>query len=83
MGSREGPAVRYSPPRMATDDFEGETHLLRSAAREVTFRRFGVVVVQGLDQGKSFAAPSQELGIGTAPGNDLVVTDPKIGRAHV
>jgi DNA-binding NtrC family response regulator len=45
-------------------------------------QRFRVEVVSGPNRGQVGAAEDTELAIGTAPGNQLVVTDPTVSRHH-
>src|SRR5262245_41414803 len=62
-------------------DFDG-TVLLDRTGREISYRRIGVEVVSGVDQGASATADGGEIAIGTNPGNDLVLTDPSVSRHH-
>lgn len=45
-------------------------------------QRFRAEVVAGRDQGVAGASAGPLLGIGTAPGNQLIVTDPSVSRHH-
>jgi DNA-binding NtrC family response regulator len=58
------------------------TELLTVRAREVAFSTFRVQVVSGPDQGASHVASAPELSIGTAAGNQLVLTDQSVSRHH-
>jgi DNA-binding NtrC family response regulator len=49
---------------------------------EFRYRRFRLRVVDGQDRGKAHVATGSEMTVGTAPGNDLVVTDPTVSRHH-
>lgn len=46
-------------------------------------RTLRLEVVEGPDQGSVFVAESDEVSIGTAPGNDLVLSDETVSRYHV
>jgi DNA-binding NtrC family response regulator len=46
-------------------------------------RTVRVEVIKGPDEGKSAVATSESVSIGTADGNDLVLTDPTVSRYHV
>ena len=46
-------------------------------------RSVRVSVVRGPDQGKVFTAPSDTVAIGTAPANDLVLSDATVSRYHL
>ncbi|MCK6547531.1 sigma 54-interacting transcriptional regulator [Myxococcota bacterium] len=46
-------------------------------------RGLSVEVVAGPDKGKRAVARSDSITIGSAPGNDLVLTDPTVSRYHV
>jgi two-component system, NtrC family, response regulator GlrR len=50
--------------------------------RAYTYHRFRVAVVAGPNKGSTRDADRPELLIGTAPGNDLVLTDPTVSRHH-
>jgi DNA-binding NtrC family response regulator len=60
----------------------GGTDLLPIRVSEFRYRRFRLRVVDGQDRGKVFVATGSEMTVGTAPGNDLVVTDPTVSRHH-
>ena len=46
-------------------------------------RAVKVEVTDGIDAGKAYVAESDTLTVGTAPGNDLVLGDPKVSRYHL
>ncbi len=46
-------------------------------------RTLRVEVIRGPDTGKSFLAPGGSVSIGSAPGNDLVLTDDTVSRYHL
>ncbi len=46
------------------------------------YPRFGVRVIGGPDAGRAYEATGPELSIGTAPGNDLELSDPTVSRHH-
>jgi two-component system, NtrC family, response regulator GlrR len=65
---------------MAADD-PGPTERL-DRRNAFVFRRFQVTVILGRDTGLCCRADRPELSIGTAPGNDLVLTDGTVSRHH-
>jgi DNA-binding NtrC family response regulator len=67
-------------PRMRSPNWR--TRAVATTAREVQVQRFRVEVVSGPNRGQVGAAEDTELAIGTAPGNQLVVTDPTVSRHH-
>ena len=60
----------------------GATAVLTSHPGEVVFGRFRVQVISGPDQGAAQVADGPEFGIGTAPGNQLVLSDRAVSRHH-
>ncbi|WP_437547627.1 sigma 54-interacting transcriptional regulator [Sorangium sp. So ce367] len=60
----------------------GATAVLEARPREVAFSRFHVQVQLGPDQGASQVADAPELVIGSARGNQLVLTDQAVSRHH-
>jgi len=58
------------------------TEQLADRRHEYVYRRFQVTVTHGPDAGLSCRAEEPELTIGTAPGNDLVLTDTTVSRHH-
>ncbi len=59
------------------------TFALQRLSSHMPIRRLRVGVVSGADMGKTAEAPSERLTIGTAEGNDLVLTDPAVSRYHL
>ncbi len=51
--------------------------------RELRLDGFSITVVEGPNTGATHLARASEVSIGTAPGNDLVLTDPTVSRHHV
>jgi two-component system, NtrC family, response regulator GlrR len=49
---------------------------------EVRIRRFCLRVAKGPDRGDSRESSAFEFSVGTAPGNDLVLSDPTVSRHH-
>src|SRR4051794_11015243 len=43
---------------------------------------FSLTIVEGPNAGAAVRAKASEVSIGTAPGNDLVITDPTVSRHH-
>jgi DNA-binding NtrC family response regulator len=64
------------------EDGEEATYQLPGLESELCVRRFRVEVVQGPDGGKSAVSEGDELAIGTAAGNDLVLSDGTVSRHH-
>jgi transcriptional regulator with GAF, ATPase, and Fis domain len=55
---------------------------LQARPRELRLDGFSLTVIEGPDAGASLRAQVSEVSIGTAPGNDLVLTDPTVSRHH-
>src|SRR5262245_15032903 len=68
-----------SEPRPAANN---ETVALLVRPREREIGRFRVRVISGPDQGKSVTSEGDELSIGLAPGNELILTDRAVSRHH-
>jgi len=62
---------------------DGRTSRVAPRGRERSFARVKLVVVDGADLGSEVSAEGADLAIGTAQGNDLVLTDPAVSRHHV
>ena len=56
---------------------------LISDARELRFPRYAIEVIDGPDRGRLLEGAAEELGIGTADANDLVLTDTTVSRHHI
>jgi DNA-binding NtrC family response regulator len=56
---------------------------LSSRPTMLTVDGFSIEVVDGPDKGKTARAATRELGVGTAQGNELMLTDPTISRHHL
>ena len=54
-----------------------------STAREVHVQRCRIEVVSGPDRGQVATAEADELSVGTAPTNHLVLSDPSVSRHHL
>jgi DNA-binding NtrC family response regulator len=52
-------------------------------ARELRFARYRLVVLDGAEAGRAIDASEDEVSIGTAKGNTLVLSDPAVSRHHV
>jgi DNA-binding NtrC family response regulator len=50
--------------------------------RALPVRTLRVEVVEGPEKGQVFVAPSERATVGTAEGNDLVLSDPTVSRFH-
>jgi len=59
-----------------------QTSAIAGPADAVTFQRFKLIVTSGPDTGMECLSDSAELGIGTAEGNQLVLTDSTVSRHH-
>jgi two-component system response regulator GlrR len=68
-----------SDPRV--DDHAGETRALISE-REYSFHRFRCEVIDGPDRGAEQVSDAPEFVIGTATGNQLVLSDRTVSRHH-
>jgi DNA-binding NtrC family response regulator len=55
---------------------------LQARPRELRLDGFSLTVIEGPDAGASLRAQVSEVSIGTAPGNDLLLTDPTVSRHH-
>src|SRR5262245_46106140 len=55
---------------------------LQSRPRELRLDGFSLTVIEGPDASAALRAKVSEVSVGTAPGNDLVVTDPTVSRHH-
>ncbi|MGE0401911.1 MAG: sigma 54-interacting transcriptional regulator [Kofleriaceae bacterium] len=68
-------------------DDDSPSHLGESTraleARESRYQRYRVVVIDGPDRDAAAIGDEDELAIGTAPGNQLVLADPSVSRHHV
>jgi transcriptional regulator with GAF, ATPase, and Fis domain len=60
----------------------GDATIPLASAREVRFQRVSVEVEDGPDRGKSVSSSGDELVVGSATGNDLVLADPSVSRIH-
>ena len=60
-----------------------EIHTLPTATAGMPVRAVKVVVERGPDAGKSVTAQRESISIGTAHGNDLELTDPRVSRYHL
>jgi transcriptional regulator with GAF, ATPase, and Fis domain len=58
------------------------TLLLQSTARELHLDGFSLSVIEGPNAGASLRAQVSEVSVGTAQGNDLVLSDPTVSRHH-
>ena len=61
---------------------EEGTYELAEPQREVRYRRFKLNVIAGPDKGKTIVSDGQEVSIGTADGNELVLQDATVSRHH-
>jgi DNA-binding NtrC family response regulator len=59
------------------------TRAIDTTAREVHVQKFRVEVVSGPNRGQVAASEGDELSVGTAPTNQLVLTDPTVSRHHL
>jgi DNA-binding NtrC family response regulator len=68
-------------PGQAEDSDELHTRQITDAG-ELRYRRFRVWVDGGKEHGRTATSEGAELGIGTAPGNQLVLADDAVSRHH-
>ena len=61
----------------------GTTRTLEVRPGGFAFRRFTLRVVEGPDRGLQATSAGEEATAGTAPGNDLLLTDPTVSRHHL
>jgi two-component system, NtrC family, response regulator GlrR len=61
--------------------FAGQTSALERPS-ELRMQRFSLRVASGPDRGESRESAAFEFAVGTAPGNDLVLTDHTVSRHH-
>ncbi|MCK6552711.1 sigma 54-interacting transcriptional regulator [Myxococcota bacterium] len=64
-------------------DRSSDARTVRHRVDSVPVQALAVEVVRGPDAGKTVVATSDRIAIGTAPGNDLVLTDETVSRYHV
>src|SRR5689334_2659028 len=55
---------------------------LEPRARELRLDGFSLTVVEGPNTGATLRAAASEISVGTAPANDLVLTDQTVSRHH-
>lgn len=60
----------------------GDHTIPLGSAREKRFRRVSVEVEEGPDRGANVTSTGDEVVMGTAAGNHLVLTDPSVSRIH-
>jgi DNA-binding NtrC family response regulator len=60
----------------------GATHALVRARSELRLRRFRLTVVAGNERGQLLELGADDVSVGSAPGNDLVLSDPAVSRHH-
>jgi DNA-binding NtrC family response regulator len=65
-----------------TREIGGLTQPLTARHTETRLRGFSLRVESGPDAGKSVRSTGAELSVGTAPGNDLALTDGTVSRHH-
>ena len=66
-----------------SDDKPPDRTRVISDVREARFPKYQLVVIEGPDQGKQVEGGSEEIAVGTADANDLVLADPSVSRHHV
>src|SRR5690242_7116171 len=63
---------------------EGPQHApTKVLTREIRFARYRLVVVEGPDPGRTIEGSEDEISVGSALGNTLVLTDPTVSRHHI
>jgi two-component system, NtrC family, response regulator GlrR len=66
---------------MSDDKAPDQTRIMPDA-REARFPKYRLVVIEGPDTGKQVEGGSEEIAVGTADANDLIVGDPSVSRHH-
>jgi len=61
----------------------GDSYTVPDGVSAIPVRSLKVTILEGPEAGQSRGASSEKLTIGTAEGNDLVLTDPTVSRYHV
>jgi two-component system response regulator GlrR len=56
---------------------------LISDGRELRFPKYRLEVIEGPDRGRTLEGASEEVGVGTVEGNDLVLADTTVSRHHI
>jgi len=78
----EATACRAWPaPRYSAEVVKGTTPL--RGLPQIEVQTLEVTVIEGPDEGASYGAETEFLTIGSAPGNDLVVTDASVSGYHL
>jgi DNA-binding NtrC family response regulator len=62
--------------------YSGSTEALHLASKELVFQSFCCEVIDGPDRGQVVDTTNAEFSIGTAPGNDLRLSDPTVSGHH-
>ena len=68
-------------PRLRTPDWR--MRVLTTTPRDVQIQRFRIEVTGGPDRGLVVVADGDEISVGTAPSNQLVLSDPSASRHHL
>ncbi|HTE50494.1 MAG TPA: sigma 54-interacting transcriptional regulator [Kofleriaceae bacterium] len=68
-------------PRLRSPDWH--TRVLSTTPRALQIQRFRIEVIGGPNRGQVAVADGEELSVGTAPTNDLVLTDSTVSRHHM
>jgi DNA-binding NtrC family response regulator len=68
-------------PRLRTPDWRAR--VLTTTPRDVQIQRFRIEVTGGPDRGLVVVADGEEISVGTAPSNQLVLSDPSASRHHL
>ena len=76
----EGPFA--STPAIRTNEREASATLSTVPTRMVSYTKVALAVVCGPDAGRSLETAGRRVRIGTAPDNDLVLTDTTVSRYH-
>ena len=67
---------------MSDDKAPDRTRVI-SDVKEARFPKYRLVVIEGPDVGKHVEGGGEEVAVGTADANDLVLGDPSVSRHHV
>jgi len=66
---------------MSDDKVPDRTRIMPDT-KEARFPKYRLVVIEGPDTGKHVEGGSEEISVGTAEANDLVLGDPSVSRHH-
>ena len=65
-----------------SEDPQGDRTKVLSQTKEARFPQYRLIVLDGPDQRSEVSGGAEEVAVGTAEANDLVLTDPSVSRHH-